>query len=271
MAVTIKPTAGPATSAAAAEPGAGKLGIVGGAADEAVANSGIAPSVVHSVAPSGRTWVCGLTRPSASHWRNWSAVTGPYSFWSAPMILYIGCFFRRSLVRLIVCDDWAGCKLGLARLGPQHGKGRAWQVAQHADDEHRRQNQPEPARTQADRQRLVAGLLLDKLRAIPEQERQGHNQHRVKVKGGGQMAVQQLIRRAQSAATGTEQAGGLVEEANRSEVILPRVKAEEHEARERGEKGTEGQGCRSVSLGCHRWMILGRSAPVLGRSNIRKQ
>ena len=45
------------------------------------------------------------------------------------------------------------------------------------------------------------------------------------------MPVQQLVQRAQAAAPGTEQAGGLVEEANRIEMILPRVKAEQHQAR----------------------------------------
>ena len=41
------------------------------------------------------------------------------------------------------------------------------------------------------------------------------------------MAVQQLVEPAQGAAPGTEQAGRLVEEANRIEMILPRVKEEE--------------------------------------------
>src|ERR1039458_464307 len=85
------------------------------------------------------------------------------------------------------------------------------------------------------------------------------------------MAVQQLMRRAQSTTPGAEQAGGLVEKANGIEVRLPRVKVEEHEGSERGKKDTDGQGCRGVSRGCHHRRILGRSAPVLGRSNTRKQ
>lgn len=38
---------------------------------------------------SSVTGVCLFTRPSVSHWRNCSALTGPYSFPSAPMILYM--------------------------------------------------------------------------------------------------------------------------------------------------------------------------------------
>jgi hypothetical protein len=80
MATTIKPMAGPLTCSAPAELGAGMLGMTGTVPDEAAANSGRSPIAFHSVAPSGKTLVCRLARPSVIHWRNCSGVTGPYSF-----------------------------------------------------------------------------------------------------------------------------------------------------------------------------------------------
>src|SRR5260370_18695106 len=53
-------------------------------------NSGNSVSSFQSVVPSSRTLVCALARPSATHWRNWSKLIGPYSRPSAPMIRYIG-------------------------------------------------------------------------------------------------------------------------------------------------------------------------------------
>src|SRR5882724_10573162 len=53
------------------------------------ANSGKSASVVHSLRPSDHALVCALARPSAIHLRTCSTGTGPYSLWSAPMILYI--------------------------------------------------------------------------------------------------------------------------------------------------------------------------------------
>src|SRR5208282_4344352 len=50
-------------------------GGVGGA--KRPANSGSAPNGFHSTAPSASVWVCALTRPSASHCRNCSALAGP--------------------------------------------------------------------------------------------------------------------------------------------------------------------------------------------------
>jgi len=44
----------------------------------------------HSPSPFTCTLVSELTRPSASHWRIYSALTGPYSCESAPIILHIG-------------------------------------------------------------------------------------------------------------------------------------------------------------------------------------
>ena len=60
-----------------------EVGMGGGGDAEllsAAANSGISESDFHSVAPSTFTRVCAFTRLSAIHWRNCSAVTGPYSF-----------------------------------------------------------------------------------------------------------------------------------------------------------------------------------------------
>src|SRR5690242_12348867 len=53
------------------------------------ANSGNSDNGFQSPAPSGRAMVCPSTRPSAIHLCTRSAGTGPYSFRSAPMILYI--------------------------------------------------------------------------------------------------------------------------------------------------------------------------------------
>src|SRR5437879_5494255 len=53
------------------------------------ANSGKSASVFHSLLPSDHALVCALARPSAIHLRTCSTGTGPYSLWSAPMILYI--------------------------------------------------------------------------------------------------------------------------------------------------------------------------------------
>src|SRR6267143_2043168 len=54
-------------------------------------NSGNVPSGFQSTLPSPSTKVCALTRPSLIHWRSCSMTIGPYSFLSAPMILYIVC------------------------------------------------------------------------------------------------------------------------------------------------------------------------------------
>src|SRR6185437_542176 len=53
------------------------------------ANSGNSDNGFQSPAPSAQALVCPSTRPSAIHLRTRSAGTGPYSFRSAPMILYI--------------------------------------------------------------------------------------------------------------------------------------------------------------------------------------
>src|SRR6185503_902541 len=53
------------------------------------ANSGKSASVFHSLLPAEHALVCALARPSAIHLRTCSTGTGPYSLWSAPMILYI--------------------------------------------------------------------------------------------------------------------------------------------------------------------------------------
>src|SRR6266542_6672140 len=58
-------------------------------ARSASANSGKSARVFHSLTPSDQALVCALARPSASHLRTCSTGTGPYSLWSAPMILYI--------------------------------------------------------------------------------------------------------------------------------------------------------------------------------------
>ena len=56
------------------------------------------------------------------------------------------------------------------------------------------------------------------------------------------MPVQQLVRCPQRATTGTKQAGGFVEEADRVEMILLRVEAEQHEANSHGQQGTRQSG-----------------------------
>src|ERR1035438_6544421 len=67
-------------------PGAGR----GGRAwARATANSRYSVSGFHCAEPSACARVCAVARPSAIQLRNWSAVTGPYSRPSAPMILYI--------------------------------------------------------------------------------------------------------------------------------------------------------------------------------------
>src|SRR5260370_22445128 len=63
-------------------------GSIGGAFNIA-ANSGNSQRYFHPLAPSASTLVWALARPSAIHWRNRSAVTGPYSLPSAPTTLYI--------------------------------------------------------------------------------------------------------------------------------------------------------------------------------------
>src|SRR6266850_1529973 len=55
----------------------------------APANSGNSVTGFQSVAPSDKTLVWPLARPSAIHCLNCSAVMGPYSLPSAPMILYM--------------------------------------------------------------------------------------------------------------------------------------------------------------------------------------
>src|SRR5881397_3309678 len=68
------------------------LGGAGGATAprslSASVNSGKSASVFHSLLPSDHTLVCALARRSAIHLPTCSAGTGPYSLWSAPMILY---------------------------------------------------------------------------------------------------------------------------------------------------------------------------------------
>ncbi len=52
----------------------------GGVEGNRLANSGTSEMGFQAAEPSGWTRVAALTRPSESHWRNWSAETGPYSF-----------------------------------------------------------------------------------------------------------------------------------------------------------------------------------------------
>src|SRR3989442_4726878 len=64
----------------------------GGAGDFAArtaANSGNDDSALHSALPAAWTSVWPLARPSRIQVLIWSDVTGPYSFRSAPMILYM--------------------------------------------------------------------------------------------------------------------------------------------------------------------------------------
>src|SRR5262245_17805198 len=65
----------------------GGVGAVGRAS--ASANSGKADAGFHSGLPSAWICVCALILPSAIQRRSSSALTGPYSFLSPPMILYI--------------------------------------------------------------------------------------------------------------------------------------------------------------------------------------
>jgi len=77
-------------AAGAIATGAGVMGGGGGAATgNAAANSGSSDTLFQAAEPSIWTLVWALMRPSEIHWRNWSAVIGPYSFWSAPIILYM--------------------------------------------------------------------------------------------------------------------------------------------------------------------------------------
>src|ERR1019366_5447745 len=61
----------------------------GGGGGTSVENSAISRNSFHSPEPSTCILLRPLTRPSATHWRTCSAGIGPYSFPSAPMILYI--------------------------------------------------------------------------------------------------------------------------------------------------------------------------------------
>src|SRR5579862_5053533 len=66
----------------------GVAGGAGGTAPKAAANSGKLERDLQGPS-SKRAWVWALARPSAIHCRSCSSVTGPYSFWSAPTILYM--------------------------------------------------------------------------------------------------------------------------------------------------------------------------------------
>src|SRR5438876_7938502 len=67
-----------------------------GAAPSEPTNSGKVDNGFHGP-PSNRANVCPLARPSAIQARTSSAATGPYSFWSAPMRMYMS---RGSLDKL---------------------------------------------------------------------------------------------------------------------------------------------------------------------------
>src|SRR5665213_1947783 len=50
----------------------------------------------HASVPTALTFVERLARPPAIHARTWSTLTGPYSFPSPPMIVYMGAFRHHS-------------------------------------------------------------------------------------------------------------------------------------------------------------------------------
>ena len=68
-----------------------------GAAAKSIENSGKVPSDFQPESPSVRAGVVEFARPSAIHWRNKSAESGPYSLPSTPMIRYMeGLWLTRS-------------------------------------------------------------------------------------------------------------------------------------------------------------------------------
>src|SRR5580658_15514 len=69
--------------------GSPSVGAGNGALGKRSENSATSAIIFHSVAPAACTLVWPLTRPSVIHCRSCSALTGPYSFWSAPIILYM--------------------------------------------------------------------------------------------------------------------------------------------------------------------------------------
>ena len=137
----------------------------------------------------------------------------------------------------------------LAHFKGEYGKGRAGKIPQHAYHHHRPQNQPQPNRAHADCCRLVRCLLQAIPRAEPKQKGRETTSIGLKRKAAARCPCSSWCSRAQGAAPGTKQAGGLVEEADRVEMILPRVEAEQHEARDRGEQGTQGQDSRGARWG----------------------
>src|SRR6185503_1522504 len=89
----------PAPTPAAGAPAAG---VGAGATPKRSANSSKAESGCQSVVPSRCARVAAFKRPSVIHWRICAVDTGPYSFWSAPMILNISVVFWGDLVHFMV-------------------------------------------------------------------------------------------------------------------------------------------------------------------------
>src|SRR6185437_3820400 len=82
--------------------GAPAAGVGAGATPKRSANSSKAESGCQSVVPSRCARVAAFKRPSVIHWRICAVDTGPYSFWSAPMILNISVVFWGDLVQFMV-------------------------------------------------------------------------------------------------------------------------------------------------------------------------
>ena len=157
------------------------------------------------------------------------------------MILYIGYFLSSRLSE-------AGCRVLMvwvqASAWPGHGRSRAKGAPGRlrstlTTSTAARNSHSQPARTPRD-SGWRAGLLQGEPRAEPDKKGRETISTGLKRKAAAKCR-EQLVRRAQRAAAGTEQPGGLVEEAKRVEMIPPRIKAEEHQARSRGQQTTHGQ------------------------------
>ena len=84
------PASGLLDGTAAGEGGRGGLGAArGGVGVRTGENSGMSRNCFQMPEPSAWILLWLLSLPSDNHWRTCSAVTGPYSTPSAPMILYI--------------------------------------------------------------------------------------------------------------------------------------------------------------------------------------
>ena len=142
----------------------GGIETTGGAANCASDDSGR-----QSVMPSGCTSVFPLTRPSSSHCRKISALTGPYNFPSLPMILY------------------------MPRALPN--------VAQYSKNHNRRNQEPYKHRLrQLDGQDFARKFADQLTHDNPPRHRRHENHERIEPPRRRDIPMQQLVRRPQPAA-----------------------------------------------------------------------